>query len=203
MQKPAITAYELHPLIRDRWSPYCFSSRPIEPRLLGSLFEAARWAPSSYNEQPWAFCLATQDQPGEFATLLGCLMEANQAWAKRAYALVLSLAKMSFERNGKPNRHALDDTGSATENLMLQAGAVGVCCHPMGGFDAQRARAVLAIPATHEPVTMIAIGYPAENDAEFEESLRQRNQAARSRKALSEFVFSGAFGKTDARIPPS
>lgn len=200
MHKPAQTRYELHPLIRDRWSPVCFSSRKIEPHVLGSLFEAARWAPSSYNEQPWAFCLATQDQPAEFAAMLGCLMESNQLWAKHAYALLITVAKLALDRNGKPNRHCYDDTGSATQNLFLQATSHGLFCHPMGGFDVAKAREVLAIPATHEPLTAVAIGYPAEDDSLFDASVRERNQSPRSRKGLSEFVFTGKFGNAERRF---
>lgn len=200
MHKPAVTRFEIHPLLRDRWSPVCFSSRRIEPEILGSLFEAARWAPSSFNEQPWAFCVATQDQPQEFASMLSCLMEANQVWAKHAYALIISVAKLALDRNAKPNRHCYDDTGSATQNLMLQAVSHGLFCHPMGGFDGEKARAVLSIPATHEPLTAIAVGYPADDPSMLDAALRQRDQAARSRKPLSEIVFTGAFGRTDRRF---
>ncbi len=200
MHKPAVTRFDIHPLIRDRWSPVCFSPRRIEPEILGSLFEAARWAPSSYNEQPWAFCIATQDQPVEFAALLGCLMDANQAWAKHAYALIITVAKLSLDRNQKPNRHCYDDTGSATQNLMLQAMSHGIFCHPMGGFDGEKARSVLAIPATHEPLTAMAIGYPAEDGSTLDASLRQRDQSARSRKPLSSIVHTGKFGSPDPRF---
>lgn len=199
MQKPAPSAFELQPLIRDRWSPVCFSNKVIEPKILGSLFEAARWAPSSYNEQPWMFCLATQDQPAEFAALLGCLMEANQIWAKNAYALVISVAKLAFERNGKPNRHAFHDVGLATQNLFLQALSHGIDCHPMAGFDIDQARQVLSIPATHEASTAIAIGYPADDLSKFDAGLQQRDQSARSRKPLSGMVSTGKFGTPDPR----
>lgn len=200
MHKPAITRFDIHPLIRDRWSPVCFSPRRIEPEILGSLFEAARWAPSSFNEQPWAFCVATQDQPAEFAALLGCLMDANQAWAKNAYALIITVAKLALDRNAKPNRHCYDDTGAATQNLMLQAVSQGLFCHPMGGFDGEKARAVLAIPATHEPLTAVAVGYPAEDLTALDAALRQRDQSARSRKPLSDMVFTGKFGRADRRF---
>ena len=200
MRKPAETQFDVHPLIRDRWSPVCFSTRPIEPELLGSLFEAARWLPSSYNEQSWAFCIATQDQPREFAALLGCLVEANQIWAKHVYALVISVAKLAFERNGKPNRHAFHDVGLATQNLFLQATSLGLFCHPMAGFDVDKARSVLSIPETHEASTAIAIGYPAEDLSTFDDALQQRDRSGRSRKPLNEMVFTGAFGKADPRI---
>jgi nitroreductase len=200
MPKPAPSEFELQPLIRDRWSPVCFSKRPIEPQILGSLFEAARWAPSSYNEQPWAFCVATQDQPAEFAAMLGCLAEANQAWAKNCHALVISVAKLNFDRNGKPNRHAFHDVGLATQNLFLQALSHGIYCHPMAGFDIDQARQFLAIPATHEAATAIGIGYPADDLTGFDPGLQQRDQSARSRKPLSGMLFTGKFGARDPRF---
>ena len=200
MHKPADTKYPLEPLIRDRWSPVCFTSKKIEPTVLGSLFEAARWAPSSYNEQPWGFCLATQDQPQEFAAMLGCLAEANQEWVKNAYGLVISVAKLTFDRNGKPNRHAYHDVGLATQNLFIQALSQGIYCHPMAGFDMEKARAVLTIPATHEAVAAIAIGYPAADLSCFSSGLRQRDESGRLRKPLNQMVFTGAFGKPDPRV---
>jgi nitroreductase len=200
MHKPAETRFGIHPLIRDRWSPVCFSPKRIEPEILGSLFEAARWAPSSFNEQPWTFCIATQDQPAEFAALLGCLMDANQVWAKQAYVLIITVSKLALDRNAKPNRHCYDDTGSATQNLILQAMSHGVFCHPMGGFDGEKARSVLSIPATHEPLTAIAVGYPVEDVSGLDAGLRQRDQFARSRKPLSDIVFTGKFGRADRRF---
>ncbi len=195
MQKPAESSFPLHDVIRQRWSPVLFSNRPIPAATLGSLFEAARWASSSYNEQPWAFCVATQAQPTEFAALLGCLMEANQVWAKDAYALVLSCAQLQFARNQKPNRHAWHDVGLATQNLLLQATAHGLYCHPMGGYDAAKARETLAMPATHEPVAAIAIGYPIATHDGAPDDLKQRDLAARVRKPLTDMVFTGRFGK--------
>jgi nitroreductase len=196
MQKPAETQYPLHELIRNRWSPAAMSSRRIEPAVLGSIFEAARWAPSSYNEQPWCFFLATQGQPAEFAKLLGCLVEFNQGWAKHAYALVLSCAKLAFDKNGKPNRHAYHDVGLATENMFLQAETHGVRCHGMAGFDEEKARSVFKIPATHDPVAALALGYPVEDYSAVDPKIAQRDQAVRTRKPLSECVYVGAFGQS-------
>ncbi|MDZ4686803.1 MAG: nitroreductase family protein [Planctomycetaceae bacterium] len=194
MKKPAESSFALTELVRERWSPVGLSSKKIEPGVLGSLFEAARWAPSSYNEQPWAFCVATQDHPESFAAMLGCLVEANQKWAKQAYALVISCAKLNFARNDKPNRHAYHDVGLATENLFLQALSQGIYCHAMAGFDADKARIVVQIPATHDPVAAIAIGYPAA-EAEVSDDLQQRDRAARVRKPLTDQVFTGRWGK--------
>lgn len=172
-----------------------FSAERIPPAVLGSLFDAARWAPSSYGEQPWVFIVATQDQPAEFSGLLSCLMEANQVWAKQAYALILTCAKMHYSRNQKPNRHAYHDVGLATQNLMLQAISQGLFAHPMGGFEPQKARELLSIPDGCEPVAAIAVGYPAKPDASIADELRQRDANPRVRKPLTDFVFSGRWGK--------
>ncbi len=195
MHKPAETSFPLHDLIRQRWSPVAFSSRPIPQETLGSLFEAARWAASSYGEQPWCFCVATQDQPTEFAALLSCLVDTNQAWAKHAYALAISCAQLQLVRNQKPNRHAYHDVGLATANLVLQGQSQGLYCHMMGGFDPAKARTTLGIPDTHEPVAAIAIGYPAEDLGTFPQDLQQRNLAPRVRKPLTDQVFTGRWGK--------
>lgn len=200
MQKSAESRYPLAPLIRDRWSPVCLTSRKIEPEILGSLFEAARWAPSSYNEQPWAFCFATHDQPQEFAAILSCLVEANQEWARNAYGLMISVAKLGFERNGKPNRHAFHDVGLATQNFFLQALSHGIYCHPMAGFDIDKARTVLNIPATHEAVAAIAFGYPPDDITACPANLQQRDAGARSRKPLSSVVYAGKFGTIEKRF---
>ena len=181
MHKPAESGFALADVIRERWSPMAFSARPIAPEILGSLFEAARWAASSFGEQPWAFCVATQDQPTEFAAMLRCLMEANQQWARHASALVISCAKLNLTRNDQPNRYAYHDVGLATQNLILQAMSHGIYSHPMGGFDREQARAVLQIPESHEAVAAIAIGYPAEDLAKLNDSLRERQLAARTR----------------------
>lgn len=195
MRKPAETQFPVQELIRERWSPLAFSPRQIPPEILGSLFEAARWAPSSFNDQPWSFCIATQDQPAEFAQLAECLVEGNRAWARHAYLLAISCARLDFSTRGKPNRHAYHDVGAATMNLLLQATAHGLITHPMAGFDLDRARTVLQIPATHDPVTALAIGYPADDLSQLDEGQQQRERGARARKPLSDVVFSGAWGR--------
>ncbi len=195
MPNPAPSDFPLNELIRERWSPLAFSNRMIPKRILGSLFEAARWAPSSYNEQPWVFLVATQEQPAEFAKLASCLVEANRVWAERAYCLALSCARTEFSRNNKPNRHASHDVGLATQNLILQALAQGLYCHPMAGFDTEKTRALFQIPTEFEPLTALAIGSPAPDLSELDEGLRQRQLGPRTRKPLTEMVFTGHWGK--------
>ncbi len=195
MQKPIESSFPLTDLIRERWSPLAFSEKRIPPEIFGSLFEAARWAPSSFNEQPWVFLVATQDQPAEFNRMASCLVEANRVWAKRAYCLAISCTRLAFTRNGKPNRHAYHDVGLATQNLILQAESQGIACHAMAGFDPLAARELFQIPTTHDAVAAIAIGYMAENLDGLDEALKQRELGPRVRKPLTETVFTGTWGR--------
>jgi len=199
MRKPAPTDHEVHQLIRDRWSPRTFSDQPIAAPALRSLLEAARWAPSSYNEQPWSFIMATNDRAEDFKRLLSCLTPGNQSWAQNASVLIISVAKLTFDRNGETNRHAYHDIGLAAAQLTLQASALGLSVHQMAGIDVEKIRAVYSIPAGHDPVTGIAVGYPSDPDALTEET-RARELAPRHRKALEAFVFSGAWGQQSSIV---
>jgi nitroreductase len=192
MEKPAQLEYPVIDVIARRWSPRAFDARPIEPEKLHSLFEAARWAPSSSNEQPWSFVYATKENSAQFNALVSCLVDANQRWAKDAPVLMCSIASLTFVRHGKPNRHALHDTGMAMANLLAQATSLNIFVHQMAGFDMNKAREVLAIPETHDPVAFAAIGY-AGDETKLPDDLRQREVAARERKPQSAFVFKGKF----------
>ena len=195
MEKPAVTQYPIHELLRRRWSPRAFSSRPVEPDTLRSLLEAARWAPSSYNEQPWSFIVATKEDEAEYARLLSCLVEGNIQWAQHAPVLMGSVAKLHFDENGERNRHALHDVGQAVANLIVQATALGLVVHQMAGILPEKVRALYGVPEQYEPVAGIALGYPGDPQS-LPEGLRQRELAPRVRKPLTEFVFSGRWGKT-------
>ena len=188
MEKPADTQYTIHDLLRQRWSPRAFDDRSIELEKLGSLFEAARWAPSSNNHQPWRFLVATKENKVEYDRLFNCLMEGNQTWAHRAPVLLLSVADLQFE-DGSQNRHALHDTGMAAENLVIQATALGLVAHQMAGFRIDQARADCQIPHGYEPVAMIAIGYPGD-PALLSDRLRARETQPRIRKPVTDFVYS-------------
>jgi nitroreductase len=166
----------------------------VEGEKLLSLLEAARWAPSCYNEQPWRFIVGTREEPGDYDRLLHCLVDANRRWAASAPVLMLSVARLHFEYNGKPNRYAFHDVGLAVATMIVQASAMGIYVHQMAGFDRERARAVLHIPETHKPVAAIALGY-REDAVQLPEDLRQRELAARERKPLSDLVFSGRWEK--------
>ena len=192
MEKSADTQHPIHDLLKRRWSPRAFSDKPVEAEKLRILFEAARWAPSSNNEQPWRFIVANKDNETEWSRLLACLVEVNRIWAHRAPVLILSVASLNFEDDSTPNRHAFHDTGMAVENLVLQATALGLSAHQMAGFDVEKARADLKIPSGYEPVAMIAVGYPGD-PAQLSDRLRAREAQPRVRKPLTEFVYSATW----------
>jgi nitroreductase len=190
MDNPANNDYPIHDLLRNRWSPRAFANRPIEQEKILRLLEAARWAPSSYNEQPWAFILATHEQPAEYARVLSCLIEFNQGWAKAAPVLMLGVAHLTFDRNQQPNRHATHDLGAAAANFTTQATAEGLFVHQMAGIVPDKARAEFHIPEGWEAMTAIAVGYPGDTNS-LPDELRKRETGPRSRKALASFVFTG------------
>ena len=186
--KHASTDHPVHALIAGRWSPYAFSDRAVSLDDVRSLFEAARWAPSSYNEQPWRWILAARDQdPEGHAKLLSCLVEGNQGWAKVAPVLVLGVVSTQFSRNGKPNKAAQHDLGLAAGNLSLEATARGLVVHQMIGIEPETARTTFAIPVGFDAFTGLAIGY-AGDPATLPEGLAQREAAPRSRKPLTELL---------------
>jgi nitroreductase len=187
--------HPIHPLIAGRWSPYAFADRPVSPDDLRSLFEAARWAASSYNEQPWSYLVATKAEPEQYGRVLSCLVEGNQLWAKAAPVLAIGCVRLAFERNGKPNAAAVHDLGLASGNLCLEATARGLHVHQMIGILPDRVREVFGVPEGVQPYTGLAIGYAADPaDAALPESLRQRDAVRRGRKHLPEFVFGGEWG---------
>lgn len=192
-QKQASPDHPIHELIARRWSPYAFADRPVSDDDLRSLFEAARWAASSYNEQPWTYILATKGERDEFDRLLSCLVEGNQGWAADAPVLALGCTSLLFTRNGKPNAAAIHDLGLASATLTLEATARGLVVHQMIGILPDKARELYLIPEGVQPVTGLAIGYAA-NPSTLSEKYRERDLAPRSRKPLNEFVFDGEWG---------
>ena len=192
--KQASPDYPIQEFIADRWSPYGFTDRPVPKADLSSLFEAARWAASSYNEQPWSYFVATRETPGEFERLLSCLVPANQAWAKAAPVLVLGVVSHRFAQNHKDNRAAVHDLGLASANLVMEATVRGLSVHQMIGILPDRARELYQIPEHTEAWTAMAIGYKA-NAAGLPDGLRERDLAPRQRKPTSQFVFTGTWGQ--------
>jgi nitroreductase len=192
-QKKALTNYPIHELLAERWSPYAFQDRSVSKADLCSLFEAARWAASSYNEQPWSYIIATRENPDLFQQLLSCLVEGNQIWAKNAPVLALGIVSLRFTRNNEDNRAAIHDLGLATANLVVEATARGICVHQMIGILPDKARDRFNIPDGYEAWTAMAIGYQGEPMI-LPDALKERDLQPRQRKPLEQFVFSGKWG---------
>ena len=181
----------IEPLLLRRWSPRAMSGQPIAEEELLTLFEAARWAPSTYNEQEWRFLYARRET-SHWSVFLDLLVEGNRVWCQRAAMLAVILAHRVFERNGKPNPVHLFDCGNAFENLALQGTAMGLVVHGMQGFDFDRARSVLGVPEDYAVVAMFAVGRPGD-PALLPEPLRER-EVPSGRRPVREFIREGAFG---------
>jgi nitroreductase len=175
-------------LIRRRWSPRAYSDKEVTAAELKKLFEAARWAASSSNEQPWRFLVGRRGDE-TYQKIFNALVEFNQSWARSAPVLVLSVAKKSFTAKGNPNAYGMHDTGAATATLALQATANGLHTHSMAGFDREQARASFAIPSDYEIGAVTAIGYLGD-PVGLPEHLHKMEVSPRQRKPLEEFVFS-------------
>ena len=199
MDKLAETRFPIHDLLRRRWSPLAFADRLVEPEKLRSILEAARWAASSFNEQPWGFIVATKQDEPEWSRLLSCLVEGNQVWAKQAPVLMVSVVKLTFGRNGESNRHAWHDVGLAVGNLVVQATSLGLSVHQMAGILPDKVRELYGIPHGFDPVAGLALGYVGDPDS-LPEPLHQREQANRMRKPLTEFIFSTRWGQVSPLV---
>ena len=186
-----------HPIqdfLAERWSPYGYDPRPLPAADLRSLFEAARWAPSAFNEQPWRYLVARREDEAAFADLLSCLVEANRQWARDASVLVVSVAALTYARNGKPNGTALHDLGLAAAALTAEATRRGLVVHQMGGILPERVRELYGVPEGFQPLTALAIGYAADPRT-LADAVRERDTAPRARRPQAEFVFAGAWGQ--------
>ncbi len=195
-EKTADTVVPIHPIIAQRWSGRAFDpGRPVAREDLLALLEAARWAPSCYGDQPWRFIV--WDRNGDEAAwwrACSCLSEGNRSWAGAAPVLLLAAADTRFSHDGRPNRWAAYDTGAASMSLVLQATALGIMAHQMGGFDADRLREEFSIPEQVEPMAMIALGYQLPLQ-EMDEAQRERETAPRQRRPLGENFFEGEWGR--------
>lgn len=199
-EKPAQTDYQIDQLMRRRWSPRAFEEgRAVEQEKIMTILEAARWSPSCFNDQPRHFLMFDGSDASALEQARACLVEGN-AWAKKAPVLMLSVARETFEHNGKPNRWAQHDTGLATENLLLEAVELGLAAHPMAGYDAELARSEFGIPEGFTPIAMIAIGYPYRGELEqLDEKLRAKELGSRERKAIGEIAFAEVWNKPYSR----
>jgi nitroreductase len=194
-EKPAHTSLPINEIMRRRWSPRLFDDRAVEREKILTLLEAARWAPSCFNEQPWRYLVFDGTGPEALAKARDCLDEGN-AWARKAPMLMLSVARENFSKNEKPNRHGQHDVGLASEDLVLQAVELGLAAHQMAGFDSNRARREFGVPEGYTPMAMIAIGYPYHGDLTSQpEKMQARELGERSRKPVGEIAF---YGRWDA-----
>jgi nitroreductase len=191
VQKTRIPTYEINDLIVNRWSPRSFLPEELSDKELFSLFEAARWAPSSSNGQPWRFIFAKRNSQ-HWDGLFNLLVDFNKQWCTNASVLVVVLAKKTFEHNGQPIATRQFDAGAAWENLALQAVSAGLFTHAMAGFDYEKARKDLAVPDDYEVVAMIAIGKIGPKEKLSPEL--QTREVPSTRKPLSELVMEGKFG---------
>ena len=182
--------YPIEPIFLDRWSPRAMSGESITMDELMTLFEAARWAPSTFNEQEWRFLYA-QRESAHWDTFFGLLMEANQSWCANGAALIVVLSHKVFARNGKPNPVHTFDSGAAFENLALQGAAMGLVIHPMAGFDRGKTRVSLGVPDDYEVEAMVVVGRPGD-PGDLPQELRDR-EVPTGRKPVTEITCEGPF----------
>lgn len=175
-------------IIQERWSPYSFSSAPVEEFKLKAMFEAAGCAPSRNNEQPWMFVYTTRGDMNIFNNYLDFMVDENKVWAKNAFALVISMARTRFSYNSKQNRHALHDTGMAVSNLLMQALALDLYVHQMAGYSVEKVKEYFKLGDDIEPVAMMAVGYLGDG-SDLPPELLKRDEKRRPRKSITEFVF--------------
>lgn len=184
--KPLISV-PLYPLIRKRWSPRAFANKPISRDILERLFEAARWAPSCFNEQPWSFIVGIKGRGRFYEQIASCLVPANQIWAQSAPVLILTLARKKFLKTGKPNRHAAHDLGLAMSQLTLEAMSHDIYVHQMAGFEEQTARDSFSITDEHHVMTVATLGYLGAVE-QLPDTLQEKETAPQMRKEISQFV---------------
>jgi nitroreductase len=187
LKRAPATAAVIEEIVK-RWSPRAFADKAVRAEDLKTIFEAAHWAASSFNEQPWRFLVGRKGD-GTYEKIFESLVEFNQTWAKSAPVLVLSAGKMTFSHNGSPDYYGLHDTGAATAYLTLQASALGLHAHSMGGFDHKKARELFGIPEDYAIGAVTALGYLGDAEA-LPDSLKEQELAARTRKPLGQVVFS-------------
>jgi nitroreductase len=195
INKPATTRVSLHDLIHQRWSPRAFAvDKPVADLDLLALLEAAHWAPSCFNEQPWRFivCVKAHNQAA-WQAALDSLAEKNQRWAGNAPVLMLAVAMNNFSHNGNPNRWAIYDCGAASLSLSLQAVALGLVVHQMGGFNADKVRDVFSLPEECTPMAMLAVGYQASADT-LDDDFKAAELAERARRPLMDHFYAGRWG---------
>lgn len=196
MNKPVNPEFPILDILQKRWSPRAFATKPVEQNTLNSLFEAARWSASCFNEQPWGYVYAHRAQTEWFAQLLSCLVEFNQSWAKEAAVLIAVVARQNFKLNDKENAHAIYDTGQATAQLVTQAVHESIFVHQMAGFSIENANQVLGLANTHQPICFMALGYLGEVKT-LPEDLQKTEVEPRTRNQIDQFVFNQSWPQKD------
>jgi nitroreductase len=196
LKKPAQTSRPIHDLLARRWSTRAFdAAKPVTREQLTTLLEAGRWAPSCNGDEPWRYLVWDRARdPEGFQKAFDCLSDNNKKWVKNVPLLMLSCAGSNFAATGKPNRWTQHDTGAASLSIALQADVLGLAAHQMGGFDAEKARAVFGIPAEYTPMAMIAVGYQTAPDV-LDEETKKKELIPRARKPIAERFFEGGWGK--------
>ena len=180
---------KVHKVISDRWSPRAFDSVAVDYDKIHLLFEAAKWAPSSRNAQPWRFIFATNEMP-DYKVFIDLMTEANQKWASTAPLLVMPLAQVISTYKNRPNRLAFYETGMAVGNLLAQATAMDLMVHQMSGYDHEKAKETLVIPTRYEPMSILAIGYKGE-PANLPSDVAAWEKRERTRMEISKFLVQG------------
>jgi nitroreductase len=181
---------KIHDLVDQRWSPRAFSEKEISTEKIEKLFEAASYAASCFNEQPWRFIYATKDYPERYDQLLSCLVEFNQMWVKTAPMIIMTLVSTKFAQNQKENHHASHDLGLAIGNMSVQATSMDLYMHQMAGFSVEKAREMFEIPSGFDIVTMIAVGYVGD-PKQLPENIREMESNKRERRSLDKILFDG------------
>jgi nitroreductase len=196
LEKGAVTAAPIHELMARRWSPRAFDrAKPVSRAQVLALIEAARWAPSCNGDEPWRFLVWNRaDDEAGWQQVFGLLSENNRKWCDNVPVFMLACAGSVFGHSGKPNRHAQYDTGMASLSLSLQAVALGLVAHQMGGFDSDKARAAFGVPDGYTPMAMIAVGYQAD-PAVLPDEVKAKELAPRKRKAVGDCFYAGSWGK--------
>jgi nitroreductase len=193
MEKPAKTQFNIHPLLKKRWSPRAFDDKPVNKEALQRILEAARWSPSSFNEQPWRFLVGIKGD-NTWNKIMETLAEFNQKWAKLAPVLIMSMGKKTLTRNNKPNKVFIYDVGQSAAHITFQVMEEGLYMHQMGGFDGQKAAELFQIPEDYQPLTVMAIGYAGPAELLTDEKMRNDEKSERKRKDLTDLVFQNNYG---------
>lgn len=194
MSKEAQTEFKIHNLLTKRWSPRAFEDRDVEKDKILRMMEAARWSPSSSNQQPWSFIIGEKGKES-YDKIFNCLIEFNQQWAKFAPLLILSVGQHNMISKENENRYFKYDVGQAVAHMTFQATQDGLYVHQMAGFDKKKARMAFGIPEDYDALSVIAVGYIGRPEI-LHPRMQKSEIATRERKSLKEFVFTGKFGKT-------